>query len=41
MVIAAPLLMMKLRITELSTGRGRALIEIQTESQVVVIALRR
>ena len=28
MVIAAPLLMMKLRITELGTGRGRALTEI-------------
>ena len=28
MVIAAPLLVMKLRIIELSIGRGRALIEI-------------
>ena len=28
MVIAAPLLVMKLRITELGTGRGRALTEI-------------
>ena len=41
MVIAAPLLMMKLRIIELSTGKGRALIEIQTESQMAVTALRR
>ena len=41
MVLAAPLLMMKLGIIELRTGKGRALIEIQTESQMVVTALRR
>ena len=41
MVIATPLLVMKLRITDLSTGKGRALTETQTGSQMMVIALRR
>ena len=41
MVIAAPLLVMKLRIIDLSIGKGRALIETQIESQMMVIALRR
>ena len=41
MLIAAPLLVMKLRIIDLSTGKGRALTETQTESQMLVIALRR
>ena len=41
MVLAAPLLVMKLRITDLSTGKGRALTESQIESQMMVIALRR
>ena len=41
MVIAAPLLVMKLRITDLSIRKGRALTETQTESQMMVIALRR
>ena len=36
---SSPFLVMKLRITELSTGKGTALTEIQTESQMVVIAL--
>ena len=41
MVIAAPLLVMKPRITDLSIGKGKALIETQTESQMMVTALRR
>jgi len=41
MELAAPLLVMKLRITDLSIGKGRALTETQIESQMMVIALRR
>ena len=38
---SSPLLVMKLRIIDLSTGKGRALTETQTETQMMVTALRR